>query len=95
MVEYTTHPSTSQLGESHTEQCQASAGKLDHVAQILRLHDGLVDAVIRREGSGTLTYEEALQAGRIGLWRAIPSTGSGQAWAMIQDEAQPSRRMPG
>jgi RNA polymerase sigma factor (sigma-70 family) len=38
---------------------------------MLGRHEGLVHAVIRREGSGVLTYEEALQAGRIGLWRAI------------------------
>jgi RNA polymerase sigma factor (sigma-70 family) len=51
----------------------------------------LVHAVIRREGSGTLTYEEALQAGRIGLWRAIrgydPGHGtafSTYAWVAIR-----------
>jgi RNA polymerase sigma factor (sigma-70 family) len=89
MAEYTFHPSTSQLGD--TQQCQASAGKANHVEQALRLHDGLVHAVIRREGSGTLTYEEALQAGRIGLWRAIlgydPRRGtafSTYAWVAIR-----------
>lgn len=39
----------------------------------MKEHDGLVHAVIRRQGSGDITYEEALQAGRIGLWRAIQS----------------------
>jgi hypothetical protein len=93
MAEYTFHPSRSQLGD--TVQCQASAERPGDVAQMLRGHDGLVHAVIRREGSGALTYEEALQAGRIGLWRAIPSTGSGQAWATMRGAARPSRRMPG
>jgi RNA polymerase primary sigma factor/RNA polymerase sigma factor len=58
---------------------------------MLRCHDGLVHAVIRREGSGMLTYEEALQAGRIGLWRAIlgydPRRGtafSTYAWVAIR-----------
>jgi RNA polymerase sigma factor (sigma-70 family) len=34
-------------------------------------HDGLVHAFIRRQGGGEIPYEEALQAGRVGLWRAI------------------------
>jgi hypothetical protein len=45
-------------------------------------HDGLVQAVVRRQVLGDLPFAEALQAGRVGLWRAIPSIGSGQAWAM-------------
>jgi RNA polymerase sigma factor (sigma-70 family) len=47
--------------------------------------------VIRREGSGSLTYDEALQAGRIGLWRAIlnydPRRGtafSTYAWVAVR-----------
>jgi RNA polymerase sigma factor (sigma-70 family) len=53
-------------------------------------HDGLVHAYIRRQGGGELSYEEALQAGRIGLWRAIegydPTRGttfSTYAWVAI------------
>jgi len=34
-------------------------------------HKGLIHAYIQRHGGGDLSYEEALQAGRIGLWRAI------------------------
>ena len=34
-------------------------------------HDGLVHAVIRQQASGSLSYAELLQAGRIGLWRAL------------------------
>ena len=69
MAEYTLHSFVSQFDD--TVQCQAAAGQSDHVEQMLRRHDGLVHAVIRREGGGTLSYEEALQAGRIGLWWAI------------------------
>ena len=86
MAEYTFHGSTSQLGDS-----RATAGKADCVEQLLHRHDGLVHAVIRREGSGRLTYEEALQAGRIGLWQAIrgydPGRGtafSTYAWVAIR-----------
>jgi RNA polymerase sigma factor (sigma-70 family) len=53
-------------------------------------HDGLVQAVVRRQVLGDLPYAEALQAGRIGLWRAImrfdPSRGyafSTYAWPSI------------
>jgi RNA polymerase sigma factor (sigma-70 family) len=81
MAEYTRYPSPSQLGD---------ASRRDDAAQMLHRHDGLVHAVIRRQGSGTLTYEEALQAGRIGLWRAVlgydPRRGtafSTYAWVAI------------
>jgi len=53
-------------------------------------HDGLVHAFIRRQGGGDISYEEALQAGRVGLWRAIqgydPTRGtafSTYAWVAI------------
>lgn len=45
--------------------CQQS---LDH---LMRRHDGLVQAVVRRQVLGDLPFLEALQAGRTGLWRAI------------------------
>jgi RNA polymerase sigma factor (sigma-70 family) len=53
-------------------------------------HDGLVHAFIRRQGGGDISYEEALQAGRVGLWYAIrgydPTRGtafSTYAWVAI------------
>jgi RNA polymerase sigma factor (sigma-70 family) len=56
-------------------------------------HDGLVHAFIRRQGGGAISYEEALQAGRIGLWRAIkgydPTRGttfSTYAWVAIRNQ---------
>ena len=60
------------------------------VEEAMEEHDGLVHAFIRRQGGGKLSYEEALQAGRIGLWRAIqgydPTQGtafSTYAWVAI------------
>ena len=89
MVEYTTHPSASQLGDAWL--AQAPVGGLASIECALGRHEGLIHAVIRREGSGSLTYEEALQAGRIGLWRAIlnydPMRGtafSTYAWVAIR-----------
>ena len=89
MVEYTTHPSASQVGDAGL--AQAPVGRPASIEQALDRHEGLIHAVIRREGSGSLTYEEALQAGRIGLWRAIlnydPMRGaafSTYAWVAIR-----------
>jgi RNA polymerase sigma factor (sigma-70 family) len=44
-------------------------------------HDGLVQAVVRQQCLGDLPFGEALQAGRIGLWRAILGYDPQQGWA--------------
>jgi RNA polymerase sigma factor (sigma-70 family) len=68
---------------------QVGAESLDMEAAMAR-HEGLIHAFIRRQGGGEIGYEEALQAGRIGLWRALvkydPSQGtafSTYAWVVI------------
>jgi RNA polymerase sigma factor (sigma-70 family) len=60
------------------------------VREAMEQHDGLVHAFIQRQGGGDIPYEEALQAGRMGLWRAIqgydPARGvtfSTYAWVAI------------
>ena len=60
------------------------------VEKAMEEHDGLVHAFIRRQGGGDISYEEAVQAGRIGLWHAIrgydPTRGtafSTYAWVAI------------
>lgn len=60
------------------------------VEEAMEQHDGLVHTFIQRQGGGDISYEEALQAGRIGLWRAIrgyePGRGttfSTYAWVAI------------
>ncbi len=60
------------------------------VRQAMAQHDGLVHAYIQRRGGGDIPYEEALQAGRIGLWKALqgydPARGtafSTYAWVAI------------
>jgi RNA polymerase sigma factor (sigma-70 family) len=50
---------------------QAQKGNRSALNQLMTRHERLVHAVLRRYGSGPLSYEEALQAGRIGLWHAI------------------------
>jgi len=50
---------------------QAQTGSNESLNALMETHDGLVHAVVRRQVLGDLPYAEALQAGRIGLWRAI------------------------
>lgn len=69
---------------------QAQAGCRKSVNLLMSQHDGLVHAVVRQQVLGSLPYDEALQAGRTGLWRAIlgydPERGttfSTYAWIAI------------
>jgi len=68
---------------------QAQAGCRDCLNELMEKHDGLVHAVVRKQILGDLPYDEALQAGRIGLWRAVlgydPDRGafSTYAWPSI------------
>jgi RNA polymerase sigma factor (sigma-70 family) len=68
---------------------QAQAGCHDCLNELMETHDGLVHAVVRKQILGNLPYDEALQAGRIGLWRAVlgydPERGafSTYAWPSI------------
>lgn len=70
--------------------CTGKRQAAQAVQEAMEQHDGLVHALIRRQGGGDISYEEALQAGRIGLWRAIegydPTRGttfSTYAWVAI------------
>ena len=74
-----------------TRFIQAQAGCAESLNQLMARHDGLVQAVVRQQVLGELPFEEALQAGRIGLWRAIlgfdPERGfafSTYAWPSIK-----------
>jgi RNA polymerase sigma factor (sigma-70 family) len=70
--------------------CTGKPPAAQAVQQAMEQHDGLVHAFIQRQGGGNIAYEEALQAGRIGLWHAIrgydPTRGtafSTYAWVAI------------
>jgi RNA polymerase sigma factor (sigma-70 family) len=72
---------------------QAQAGSLVSLNALMIRHDGLVQAVVRQQVLGDLPFAEALQAGRIGLWRAIrgfdPARGlafSTYAWPCIMHQ---------
>jgi RNA polymerase sigma factor (sigma-70 family) len=69
---------------------RAQAGCRDSLNRLMHSHEHLVHAVVRRQVLGNLPFAEALQAGRIGLWRAIlgfkPQRGlafSTYAWKVI------------
>jgi RNA polymerase sigma factor (sigma-70 family) len=71
-------------------KCTPNAVTAQAVERAMEQHDGLVHAFIQRQGGGDIPYEEALQAGRIGLWRAIQGYDPGQgttfstyAWVAI------------
>lgn len=49
----------------------AQQGCPDCLNDLMAQHDGLVHWVLRRYGSAALPYDEALQAGRLGLWQAL------------------------
>lgn len=79
-----THPEATQF-------IQAQAGCAQSLNQLMARHDGLVQAVVRQQVLGDLPFEDALHAGRIGLWRAIlgfdPELGfafSSYAWKSIK-----------
>ncbi|GEM_PF-1355648 len=74
---------------------RAQSGCPDSLNALMIRHDGLVQVSVRRQVLGNLPFAEALQAGRIGLWRAVPSTDSGQAWATTRSAARPSPPTPG
>ena len=50
---------------------QAQAGCSISLNALMEQHEGLVHLVVRRQWLLTMEYEEALQAGRRGLWRAV------------------------
>lgn len=69
---------------------RAQAGCRDSLSRLMATHEGLVHAVVRKQVLGDLPFAEAVQAGRIGLWRAIlgydPQRGtafSTYAWISI------------
>lgn len=73
-------------------------------------HEGLVQAVVRRQVLGDLPFAEALQAARLGLWRAIlgydPTRGPAfstyawpcmmhHIWRVVKSHARTMRPRPG
>ncbi len=58
---------------------------------LMERHERLIHSVLRQQSGGELSYEELLQAGRIGLWRAVLQFDTGRgvafstyAWMVIK-----------
>jgi RNA polymerase sigma factor (sigma-70 family) len=47
----------------------------------MRMHEGLVHHIVRQQWRGRLSYEQALHAGRIGLWQAVLGFDPGRGYA--------------
>jgi RNA polymerase sigma factor (sigma-70 family) len=88
---------------------RAQAGCPDSLDRLMAAHDGLVQAVIRKQFLGQLSFADALQAGRIGLWHAImgydPQRGRAfstyawpsitrQVWAAVRIAQRPEQPLP-
>ncbi len=86
---------------------QAQGGCKDSLELLMARHEGLVCYAVNRQNLGDLPEEEAVQAGRIGLWRAIagfdPQRGNQfstyaypaivhQIWAAVKDHCQANQR---
>jgi RNA polymerase sigma factor (sigma-70 family) len=51
--------------------CEYTTFDVNGGNQILARHEGLVHWVVRRQWLGTLSFQDALHEGRIGLWSAL------------------------
>jgi RNA polymerase sigma factor (sigma-70 family) len=60
---------------------QAQQGCRVSLNRLMAQHERLVQANVRRQCSGQVAFEECLQAGRIGLWRAILGYQPERGWA--------------
>lgn len=60
---------------------QAQQGCRVSLNRLMAQHERLVQVNVRRQCSGQVTFEECLQAGRIGLWRAILGYQPERGWA--------------
>jgi RNA polymerase sigma factor (sigma-70 family) len=88
----------------HPEQlAHAQQGCADCLDHLVRQNQALIPWVLQRLDRGPLTYEEARQAGRIGLWKALLGFDPGRGFAFstyavvairrhIQLEVQRGRR---
>ena len=50
---------------------QAQTGCLESLNQLMERHEPLVLYAIKRQNLGDILYDDAVQAGRLGLWQAI------------------------
>ena len=60
---------------------QAQDGDAESLEELMRMHEGLVHHIVRQQWRGRLSYEQAIHAGRIGLWHAVLGFDPGRGYA--------------
>jgi RNA polymerase sigma factor (sigma-70 family) len=73
--------STTIHGQDANLYGQAQGGDAQSLEDLMRMHEGLVHHIVRQQWRGRLSYEQALHAGRIGLWRAVLGFDPGRGYA--------------
>lgn len=62
---------TTKWGQETNLYRRAQAGDEESLTELMRLHEGLVHHIARQQWRGSLSYMEAIHAGRVGMWHAI------------------------
>jgi len=73
--------STTIHGQDANLYGQAQGGDAQSLEDLMRMHEGLLHHIVRQQWRGRLSYEQALHAGRIGLWRAVLGFDPGRGYA--------------
>jgi RNA polymerase sigma factor (sigma-70 family) len=73
--------STTIHSQSANLYIQAQSGDRQSLEELMRMHEGLVHHVVRQQWRSRLSYEQAIHAGRIGLWHAILGFDPGRSYA--------------
>ena len=60
---------------------QAQGGDAQSLENLMRMHEGLVHHIVRQQWRSQLSYEQAIHAGRIGLWHAVLGYDPGRGYA--------------
>jgi RNA polymerase sigma factor (sigma-70 family) len=60
---------------------QAQGGDAQSLEELMSMHEGLVHHIVRQQWRGRLSYEQAIHAGRIGLWHAVLGFDPGRGYA--------------
>jgi len=63
--------STTNPGQEANLYLDAQGGDAQSLEELMRMHEGLVHHMVRQQWRGQLSYEQAIHAGRIGLWHAL------------------------
>jgi RNA polymerase sigma factor (sigma-70 family) len=72
---------TTNPGQEANLYIQAQSRDRQSLEELMRMHEGLVHHMVRQQWRGQLSYEQAVHAGRIGLWHALLGFDPGRGYA--------------